>query len=362
MRSPPSATAASSSREFPAGAAAGCAAPRDRSPRDDVGVAAPAGAFPRFVLALAAVASLALAGCGGESAPTLPGYVEGEYLRLGAPFAGTLRALTVQRGDTVAAGAPVFALESVSEQAARAEAQARQRAAEAKLANLKTGRRAPEIESIAEQQRRAQSSRDLAAANLKRQQELARSGFVSAAALDDARTQLRVAEAEVASLGAQVSTAKLPARGDEIRAAEAEAVAAAEVVAQTEWKLGQRAVAAPAAGVVHDTYYRVGDFVPAGSPVASLLPPGNVKIRFYVPEPLLGQVRRGARIEVACAGCGAPIGATVDFVSDKVEFTPPVLYSKDNRARLSFLVEARPAPADAARLAPGQPVDVTLAR
>jgi HlyD family secretion protein len=100
--------------------------------------------------------------------------------------------------------------------------------------------------------------------------------------------------------------------------------------------------------------------VPAGSPVASLLPPANRKLRFYVPEPLLGCLKVGQAVSVACDGCAAAIAATITFIVDRAEFTPPVLYSKDNRAKLVYLVEARPTVADAARLNPGQPVDVTL--
>jgi HlyD family secretion protein len=133
---------------------------------------------------------------------------------------------------------------------------------------------------------------------------------------------------------ASVTTTKLPARSDEIRAAEAEAKAAREVLAQSEWRLAQRAVAAPAAGLVHDTYYTVGDWVPAGSPVVSLLPPANVKARFYVPEPQLARLKPGMAVRIACDGCGAPVAARIDYVSNRAEFTPPVLYSKENRGKL----------------------------
>ena len=119
-------------------------------------------------------------------------------------------------------------------------------------------------------------------------------------------------------------------------------------------------IPAPAAGLVHDTYYVVGDWVPAGSPVASVLPPGNVKVRFYVPESALGGIAHGQSVSVACDGCPAPVAATIAFISDRAEFTPPVLYSRDNRGKLVYLVEAKPAPADAAKLHSGQPVDVTL--
>jgi multidrug efflux pump subunit AcrA (membrane-fusion protein) len=149
-------------------------------------------------------------------------------------------------------------------------------------------------------------------------------------------------------------------RVDEIRAAEADARAAREALAQADWRLAQRAITSPAAGRVHDTHYVVGDFVPAGSPVASVLPPGNVLVRFYVPEPVLGRLQPGQAVRVACDGCAEPLVARIAFISDRAEYTPPVLYSRDNRAKLVYRVEARPAAADAAKLHPGQPVDVTL--
>ena len=308
----------------------------------------------------AAVATLIVAACNAPPDRPIPGYVEGEYVRVAAPFAGTLQRLAVQRGQLVAAGAPMFALERENEVAARNQAEQQLQAAEARLANLKTGKRPSEVETVAEQLRQATAARELSAANLRRQQQLAASGFVSNAALDDARTQLERDEAQVASLKASVATVRLPARTDEIRAAEAEARAARDVLAQADWRLAQRAVAAPEAGLVHDTYYVVGDWVAAGSPVASLLPPANRKVRFYVPEPILGRLELGQVVSIACDGCPGPVTVTITFIADRAEFTPPVLYSKENRAKLVFLVEARPAAADAAKLHPGQPVDVTL--
>ena len=311
--------------------------------------------------AVAAVAAvLVVAGCGPEDARPLQGYIEGEYVRVAAPFAGTLSELSVKRGDQVAAAAPLFALERENESAARREAGERLAAAEARLANLRSGKRLPEVETAAEQLQQARAMRELSAANVKRQQQLFASGFISGAALDDARAQVKRDEARVRELEAVVATTKMPARTDEIRAAEADARAAREVVAQSAWRLAQRAVAAPASGLVHDTYYVVGDWVPAGSPVASVLPPGNVKVRFYVAQTALGRLKRGQTVTVTCDGCAAPIAATIVFIADRAEFTPPVLYSKENRSKLVYLVEAKPAPADAARLNPGQPVDVTL--
>ena len=304
--------------------------------------------------------ALLVAACGQSGERPLQGYIEGEYVRVAAPFAGWLQQLAVQRGDQVASGAPLFTLERENEIAARRQAEKELQAAEARLANLQTGKRPVEVLTVAEQLRQAQAARDLSAANLKRQEALAKSGFISDAALDDARTRLRNDDARVEELKASVATAKLPGRPDEIRAAQADAAAARDALAQADWKLGQRAVAAPSAGRVSDTYYVVGDWVLAGGVVVSLLPPQNVKIRFYVPEPRLGAVRPGQTVRFACDACGGPQNAIVSFVSDRAEFTPPVLYSKENRAKLVYLVEAKPAPEVGARLNPGQPVDVTL--
>jgi len=306
--------------------------------------------------------SFLLAACGQQGERPLQGYVEGEYVRVAAPFAGTLQQLAVKRGDQIASGAPLFSLEKENEVAARRQAEQQQQSAEARLANLKTGKRPPEVATVAEQLRQALASRELSAANLKRQESLAKSGFISNAALDDVRTQLKRDEATVAQLQASVETAKLPARPDEIRAAEADAAAARDALAQADWRLAQRAIAAPVGGRVNDTYFVIGDWVPAGSPVVNLLPAGNVKIRFYAPEPTIGRLKPGQSLDFACDGCGAPMAATITFISDRAEFTPPVLYSKENRAKLVYLIEAKPAPEVAARLNPGQPVDVTLAQ
>jgi HlyD family secretion protein len=225
---------------------------------------------------------------------------------------------------------------------------------------MQTGKRPPEVETVAEQLRQAMAAYELSESNFKRQESLYKSGFISSAALDDFRTKLKNDDARVQELKASLATAKMPARPDEIRAAQADADAARQALAQADWKLGQRAVTSPANGHVSDTYFVVGDWVPAGAVVVSLLPPGNVKIRFFVAEPQLGSLHPGQIVRFSCDGCGEPMNATIAFIADRAEFTPPVLYSKENRAKLVYLVEAKPSANVAVRLNPGQPVDVTL--
>src|SRR5262245_17099277 len=184
---------------------------------------------------LAVALAAAAAGC-SDAEQVLQGYAEGEFVRVASPFAGQLVQLAVKRGDTVKAGAPLFALEQANEAAARREASDRVAQAQAQLANLQKARRPTEIEAVRAQLGQAEAGLKLSAANLKRQQDLAREHFTSGERLDDARAQLARDAARVDELRAQLATAKLAARPDEIRAAEAEAAAARAALAQADWR------------------------------------------------------------------------------------------------------------------------------
>ena len=313
----------------------------------------------RMVLVIAVPLAL-VGGCGKEEVVALQGYAEGEYVRVAAPFAGTLVKLAVQRGETVQPGAALFALEAESESAGRREAQERLRRAQAQAEDVRKGRRPTEIEAVRQQLAQAEAASAYSQKELARQEDLVAKGFVSRQRLDEARAARDRDRGRVAEIQAELATARSGARPDEIRAAQAEAQAAAASLAQAEWRLGQKSVESTVAGAVTDTLFVQGEWVPAGAPVVTILPPANVKARFFVPEPRIGEVKVGQAVELACDGCGAPIPARVAYVSPKAEFTPPVIYSKESRAKLVFLVEARPAPEHAARLHPGQPLDVTL--
>jgi HlyD family secretion protein len=309
---------------------------------------------------LAALACVvAIGGCAERTPAGYPGYVEGEYVRVAAPLSGTLLQLTVERGAEVAPDAPLFTLESEQERAARAEAESRVRQAQATLANLEKGRRPPEIAAVRAQLAQAQASLRQSEADLVRTQKLVADKFLPPQKRDESIATRDRDRARVAELSQQVQIANLPARSDEIAAANAEVKAATDALAQAQWRVAQKSQVAPAAGLVIDTLYRVGEWVPAGAPIVSLLPPANVKIRFYVPEPIVGTLRIGDAVDVRCDGCGAPINAKIRFIAPQAEFTPPVIYSKENRASLVFLVEARPDAFNAA-LHPGLPVDVAV--
>lgn len=302
-----------------------------------------------------------LAGCGKTPADSWQGYIEGEYVLLASPYAGQLQKLHVRRGDQAQAGKPVFALEQEAERAARLEAEERRNSAQARLENLQVPRRPPEIQALREQVIQAKAAKDLSASQRARQERLFKSGFIAQSLFDEARSAHERDTARVAEAEAQLRNAQQPLGRDmERKAAEGEVAAARAAVTQAEWRLEQKSIAAPVSGLVQDTFFVEGEWVPAGRPVASLLPPGNVKARFYVPETALSAVPIGKALALHCDGCPAPVRAKVSYVSSQAEYTPPVLYSKESRAKLLFLIEARAEAADAIKLRPGQPVDVQL--
>jgi len=157
-----------------------------------------------------------------------------------------------------------------------------------------------------------------------RAEKLLRTGAGTQKAFDDAQQALREAEARLSS---------------------------------SETRLVRRKVFSPASGTIQQVYYRPGEMVAPGKPIVALLPPGNIKLRFYVPEPALPKIAHGDTVTVQCDGCAGEITAKVSFISGSAEFTPPVIYSLDERSKLVFLVEARTQSPEKLRV--GQPVSIS---
>ncbi|MBE0615443.1 MAG: HlyD family efflux transporter periplasmic adaptor subunit [Burkholderiales bacterium] len=314
----------------------------------------------RDLLAAALLGAL-LAGCEKEPDAGYQGYIEGEYIYLAAPLAGYLDTLPGTRGSRVAEGATVFSIAAEPEQQGLRAAEAQQTAASEKLRNLGQPRRVPEIAAMEAQLRAAQAAQQLSERQLRQQEELAKKGFVSAAHLDEIRAARARDTAQVDAARQQLASYRATlGRGPEIRAAAADVDAARAQVAQSRWQVEKKNVTAPAAGEIADTYYRRGEWVPAGQAVASLLPDNLRRIRFFVPEAMVATIRIGSIIEARCDGCVAPVRGTVDFIAPQAEYTPPVIYSRSSREKLVFRVEAAPSPEQAATLRPGLPVDVQL--
>jgi HlyD family secretion protein len=222
------------------------------------------------------------------------GWVDADFVFVGADEVGRVETLSVREGDTVSAGVPLFTVDADLQKDAVLQG-------EASLTNAQQ--------------------------TFNRAKELVRSGSGTRRDFDSAQSTLSEAEARLSS-------------------------------ART--RLARREVFAPTTGTVHQIYFRPGEVVAAGRPVISLLPPGNIKIRFFVPEALLPQIKLGDTTKLKCDGCVSDIGARIDFISKKAEYTPPVIYTLEERAKLVFLIEARPQQPDLVRV--GQPVRVAVTR
>ncbi len=316
--------------------------------------------LPARAAAAAAVLFL-LGACTRETPAGWQGYLEGEFVHVAAPLAGRVESLAVRRGDRVAAGAPLFVLEHAAEAAALRETEDRLRAAEARLADLRLGARPSELAALEARLEQNRAAAELAQRDLRRQEDLFKSGALPASDLDRARLTHERNLRAVEETAAQLATARLGGRADALAAAAADAAAAGAARERAAWAVAQKSQAAPAAALVHDTLFRPGEFAGAGQPVVSLLPPENLKVRFFVPEADLARLRPGARVQVSVSGRAAPFAATVAYVSPKPEYTPPVLYNRANRAKLVFMAEALFAAGAAPDLNPGQPADVALA-
>ena len=196
-------------------------------------------------LALCLALFLALSGCTRDANPPLAGYAEAELLTVAAPAAGTLRTLAVQRGQSVAAGQPLFSVDADGEALAREAAEARRAAAEAQAADLRKGKRPLERAALDAQLAQARAALTASESALARQQALVEQGFVSAARLDELRAARDADAARLRELQAQRRLADESARADAVAAAAAGARGAGSEAALARWREAQQSRAAP---------------------------------------------------------------------------------------------------------------------
>jgi HlyD family secretion protein len=267
------------------------------------------------------VLTVLLASCGRAESGAMQGYGEADYIYLSSQESGILASLNVREGDHVDAGARVFTLDP-DRMAYNAQTAGAQSAAA--------------VQAV----RTAQADATLAQANYARGVELFERGFYPRARLDADRAARDAANARLTQMRREAGAAN-----------------AASGLARE--RLSDLDGIAPVSGSIERVFHRPGEVVPAGTPIAALLPPENMKVRFFAPQAMLAQLPVGAHVLVSCDGCGEAIPATVSFVAREPQFTPPVIYSLDEREKLVFLVEARFS--GAAPIRPGLPVDVRIA-
>lgn len=260
---------------------------------------------------------LLLGACGEPPDEGWLGYGEGDSAMISAPQPGWVTELKVERGQVVRRGDLLFVLDSTQQLASRDQAQATLAQARASL-------------------QQEQANLVYARTELGRQDRLAGSGAGTPTQRDQAQNNARQSAARIAQLQAQISQMEAGLSG-------------------AAYGLSQRQIVSQTSGPVQDIYFRPGEYVPASTPVVSILPPANIYVRFFVPQSQMAQLRLGQKVQVACDGC-KPMSATVTFIAGQVEFTPPVIFSTGNREKLVFKLEARGP--GGLNIHPGQPVTV----
>jgi len=316
---------------------------------------------------LVVVALAVLAGIGAwwwqahRAAPPLvwQGYADADYVKIGPTQAGLLTGVMVARGDEVPEGALLFTQDETDDKAARDQAARQLSQAQAQLANLQAGGKPTEIQQAEANLRDAQATAARTALDMARDEALLRNGNSTKQTVDQRRADDASARAKVAAAEAALAQAQAPmGRATEIQGQQQAVEAAQAALTMAQWRFDQRRVTAPAAGRIADVLARPGETMAAGAPVVSLLPPGNILVRFFVAEADLARLHKGDTLALSCDGCPTDLAGTVSFISPQAEYTPPFIYSETSRAKLVYLIEARPRPDQAAKINPGQPVDV----
>ena len=283
-----------------------------------------------------------------EDADVLTGYIEGDDLYLSSPVAGSVTEVAVVKGQRVAAGARLFAMDPGTLDAQRGQAQGRVEQSLAQISAAEAQARQAQSNVAAARAVEANARKDLDRfTGLQR----ANPQAVAAQQVDQARTALANATAQRQGLENAAAAAAVQAL-----AARASTLQAQASLKEAGVRRGQLDQIAPASGVVEDVFYQRGEWAGANQPVVSLLPDDQVKLRFFVPEAAVQVYRHGRAVRFSCDGCAKGLSARISYVSPRPEFTPPVIFSRNSRDKLVFLIEATP---DNARtLAPGLPVDV----
>lgn len=283
------------------------------------------------------IMAMLTAGCGAPETSRLSGYVEADMLYMAAQEPGVVAQIAVREGDRVEKGGALFSLdvERLSIAADQADAGAAAVARRVEAAGVLD-------QAVAE----AEAELDRVTKNLRRTVPLLRDGFVSQARYDNDKALVDEAAARL-----ERAKAERDAVNEELKSAQAQAALARR-------RLDDLAVQAPDAGTVERIYRRAGEVVAAGEPVLALLPPSNVKLKFFAPEPKLAQLSPGGEIAFSCDGCAEGMKARISYIATEPQFTPPVIYSLEERTKLVFLVEARPETPEGLR--PGLPVTIDL--
>lgn len=307
-----------------------------------------------FIIALCALVSA----CSDNDDNSYQGYIEGRYTYIASQVSGELTELYVEEGDKVKRGQSLFMLNKQPQAAAVKQAQANLEHAKSNLANLELGKRPSEIAAIIAQVKQVKAKLIFSSQNVIRYKKLASKDFVSKQRYEQSLSEFKAYRQQLKQYKENLATAYLPARINEIKQAIAKVDAQQAALKQAQWQLSQKVITAPADGLVFETLARVGDTMAANSPVLSMLTPNNIRVIFFVPEPMLSKIQLGESIFFIQGS--KTYQAKIFFISPQAEYTPPVIYSRTRMDELVYRIEAHVPRQQALSFHPGQPVMVKL--
>lgn len=306
-----------------------------------------------FIYPLAAM----ILACGQENY-RYQGYVEGENVFLASPNSGILKQLFVQRGEQVNKGQLLFQLDSDPQVLVVKQNEADLLQAQKVLKDLEQPRRLPEIEAIKAQIEQTEAKLKLAEIRVKRMQTLYTQHAIDKDSVDATVANLKEQQQLKAQYESNLELARLGSRNEQIKAQQAQVISLTAKLNEAKWQLQQKSVYAPDQGYIFDTYYRVGEFVASQQAVLSLLSPKNVRIEFFVPVEQLATIHLKQKINFICYGCSQRGTALINYISPEAQYTPPLVYSRENTDKLVFRIKAKIEQPN--EFKPGQPVTVIL--
>lgn len=310
---------------------------------------------------LLSAALLLFPGCKPQEENTIHGYIDADYIYIPSATSGILKSLTVNKGQQVKKAALLFAMNNEKEQQEVNLAQAQLARERQVLTDLSSGKRKEELAVLHAQRRQASEALALAESKLARERKKYQQQLLSEYDFEQIKRERQQKASAVDEIDRRITAESLPARTAQYTAQQHLIEAAQATLAKAVWANQQTSRYAPVSARVFDIFSYPGEWVPAGKAVLSLLPPENIKIRFFVSALRMSQLRYAQTISIRPLA-GQPLLAKINYISPQAEYTPPLVYSNQRREKMVFLIEAVPQDPQTAstQLHPGMAVTVTL--
>lgn len=297
-----------------------------------------------------------LSACEWRVKHTAPGYVEVAHIYLSSPFGGTLLERPVSQGDLVQRGGLVFKLDPNPEALAVKEISHLLEQEISLYNDLKKPARAPKIGVVTSKLDQIDAQLALSQLRMKRFEILYQKKAGTLDAADAALQHFKELLALKKQSEYELDLVKLGAREDKVLAQSAKVKLVRAKIDLFKWKVAQKSKYAPIDGIVFDTFYAPGEWVPPGRAIVGLYRPDDLWITFFVTSKQFARIKLGQKLKAHCSGCLFSQTISVEFISPVPDYGGVLLTSKRDEG-LMFRVKARPE--NPKLFKPGQPISVT---